>query len=227
MGFGTLFIGYFFLVNISYFHYTDVICAAIMLLALYRLSWVNRSFLTAMAFSGVFTVFSLVELGGAIVDTFIPGSIGTLLDYVAIPRYILIFALTVAILHGIAEVAAEVDARELSARARRTLPFCLIYLIMAVLELPELAALGKAVVIASIIVIIALLILLAMNLVTIYRAYMQICMPDERAHKEKKSRFGFINRFREYEEGKAREYAEYKMNKRAASDGKKKKNKRK
>ncbi len=225
MGFGTLFIGYFFLVNISYFFYTDIIAAAVMLLGLYRLSWVNRSFFTSMAFCGVFTLFSLLELIGALIDTFVPGSIGALLDYVQIPRYILIFALTITLLHGISEVAREVDARELSSRAKRSLPFCFIYLLMAVLDLPQFSVLGKAIVIISIVVIIALLILIALNLVTIYRAYMQICMPEDMVPKNKKSRFGFVNRFREYEDGKAREYAEYKINKKMNSK-KKDKNKK-
>ena len=225
MGFGTLFIGYFFLINISYFQYTDIIAGAVMLLALYRLSWVNRPFYTGCAFSVVFTLFSLLELLSSVVDIFIPGSVGIMLDYIAMPRYILIFALTVCILMGIREVAREVDARELSERARRSLPFTVIYPLMAVLELPALSALGRAVAIISIVVIIALLILIAINLVTIYRAYMQICMPDERVREERKSRFGFVNRFREYEEARSREYAEYKLNKKAERD--KKKNKKK
>ena len=225
MGFGTLFIGYFFLINISYFQYTDILAGAIMLLALYQLSWVNRPFLTGCAFSGVFTLFSLFELLASVVDIFIPGSMSRVLAYTAMPRYILIFALTVCILLGIRDVAREVDARELSERARRTIPFTAIYPIMAVLELPQLKSLGRAVIIISVIVIISLLILIALNLITIYRAYMQICMPNEKVRTEKKSRFGFVNRFREYEEARSREYAEYKLNKKAERD--KKKNKKK
>jgi hypothetical protein len=41
---------------------------------------------------------------------------------------------------------------------------------------------------------------------------MKICMPDELTEKEdKKSRLGFVNKFKEHEEEKRREYAEYKL----------------
>jgi hypothetical protein len=41
MGFGMLFIGYFLLINITYFEYTDIIAAMLMLMAAYKLSFVN------------------------------------------------------------------------------------------------------------------------------------------------------------------------------------------
>ena len=44
MGFGTLFIGYFFLLNISNFTYTDIIAGMVVLLGLYKLSSVNKQF---------------------------------------------------------------------------------------------------------------------------------------------------------------------------------------
>ncbi len=226
MGFGTLFIGYFFLINISYFVYTDIIAGAVMLLALYNLRWVNRPFFTALAFCGAFFTFSLAELIGVLCDTFVPGSLTVLLSYVQVPRYILIFALTITILGGICEVAKEVEANELSARARHTLPFTFIYLLMAVLDLPELAVLGNAVKIISIITVIALVTLIAVNLVTIYRAYMQICMPESAKPAVKKSRIGFVQKFREYEEAKSREYAEYKLEKMKKNNEKRNKKKK-
>ena len=61
MGFGTLFIGYFFLINISYFTYTDIIAGMIMLLGLYKLSSVNKPFFYGAICAGIFALFSLFE----------------------------------------------------------------------------------------------------------------------------------------------------------------------
>ena len=42
MGFGLLFIGYFFLLNLTYFEYTDLLGALVMFLAFYKLQTVNK-----------------------------------------------------------------------------------------------------------------------------------------------------------------------------------------
>ena len=63
MGFGTLFIGYFLLLNLTYYGFTDVIAASVMLLGLYKLSGVNKYFKAAAISSGALLVFSLGELG--------------------------------------------------------------------------------------------------------------------------------------------------------------------
>ena len=68
MGFGTLFIGYFLLLNLTYYGFTDVIAASVMLLGLYKLSPVNKYFRAAALSSGVFLAFSLGELGIAAID---------------------------------------------------------------------------------------------------------------------------------------------------------------
>ena len=62
MGFGTLFIGYFFLFNISYYAYTDIIAAMLCLMATYKLSGVNRGFKASFVLSVIFAVFALGEI---------------------------------------------------------------------------------------------------------------------------------------------------------------------
>ena len=44
MGFGTLFFGYFLILNVTYYGFTDAIAAAVMLLGFYKLSTVNSYF---------------------------------------------------------------------------------------------------------------------------------------------------------------------------------------
>ena len=44
MGFGTLFIGFFLLLNVMDSSFTDLISALVMALAFYKLSFINRDF---------------------------------------------------------------------------------------------------------------------------------------------------------------------------------------
>ena len=70
------------------------------------------------------------------------------------------------------------------------------------------------------------LFLIAMNLTCIYGCYSGICMPNEKEeeYKEKRSRFTFVNRFREHEDKKRMEYAEYRAQKRRNKQLKRNKN---
>ena len=101
MGFGTLFIGYFFLINISYFCYTDIIAAMVILLALYKLTPINKPFFYGSICAAVFALFSLFEFVIAILGIFGLSISALIQGYIAIPRYILLFILTLFILRGI------------------------------------------------------------------------------------------------------------------------------
>ena len=63
MGFGTLFIGYFLLLNLTYYGFTDLIAAAVLLLGLYRLSRINKHFLAASVVAVLFLIFGFAEFG--------------------------------------------------------------------------------------------------------------------------------------------------------------------
>ena len=78
---------------------------------------------------------------------------------------------------------------------------------------------------ASAITLIAIFTVVIVNLVTIYRAYMKICMPDDIDNDtpDKPSKFEFINKHREHTIQKQREYAEYKLEKLKKKNAKKKK----
>ena len=71
--------------------------------------------------------------------------------------------------------------------------------------------LGKSVAYIYFTLLAAQVIFIAINLVTVYRAYMQICMPEDLEVGVKKSRFDFVNKYRAYEEKKSGEYAAYKI----------------
>ena len=212
MGFGTLFIGYFLLLNVTYYSYTDLICALIMALGLYKLSTVNRYFkytlYTALAFAAV----GATEFVREVILTFSPTA-NLSLEFLPILRSAALCALTVCLLLGIREVATEVDLPSLATRAKRmTIPAALIYLSAIILDTPSLFASIEpiAVAVVFVLLLIATLFLIINNLITIYSAYMRICMPSELT-ENKQSRFEFVNKFRKYEEEKSAEYAKYRQ----------------
>ena len=226
MGFGTFFIGYFFLVNISYFEYTDIISAMIMLLGLYSLSKFNRGFKTGFVFNAVFALFAFAELIIAAINLFDPYALGGIsATAFAIPRYSLIFGITVSVLIGINELSKEVEAYELARFSGKIIPWCTVYLISAICEIPKFSELlGPAMAYVYAAAIIGHLAIVATALIAIYKAYATICMPEELEGKTKKSNFEFINRMNEREERKNLEYADYKIKKGLEQEEKKQRN---
>lgn len=227
MGFGTLFFGYFLLLNITYFSFTDLIASLVMAMGFYKLYNVNTYFKGAL-----YTVFGLSAVGLAelVVEfyamfspSFNPEAV---FAYTTIPRSVIIAVFTLFMLMGIESVADEVRLPSLAKRARLSMPFALIvYGISALLEIPYLEKIFPVGVLAalSVVTLISVLILTVINLTTIYSSYMKICMPDEVDNDvDKPSRFGFVNKYREHTEKKQREYAEYKLEKLKKKNSKKK-----
>jgi hypothetical protein len=229
MGFGTLFFGYFLLLNITYYSITDLISALIMAMGLYKLSSINIPFKNGFYSSLVFAVIGLFELCLEFISVIAPTmSIIGLSRYIQIPRYFMLAVLTSFILLGIQNVAEEVELAELSRRAQRTLvPMLSVYALSAVLEVPLIKPLVsiRILSVTSFILLLATLTIVAINLITIYRAYMKICMPDDKdnGYEEKPSKFQFINKHREHTQQKQREYAEYKLERLKKKATKKKK----
>ena len=219
MGFGTLFFGYFLLLNITYFTFTDLLAALIMAMGLYKLFEVNAQFKSAFYTAIIFSVIGLVEVVAGFITMFAPlVSLDTILDYTALVRYIVIAILTLFILQGIERVASEVGLTELASRAKTSMPFSLgLYLVSALLSVPLYTTETVMIVlkVASAFAMLLTLIIVSANLVTIYRAYMRICMPEDVDNEapDKPSRFEFINRHREHTEEKQKESAEYRFNK--------------
>ena len=231
MGFGTLFIGYFLLLNVTFYLYTDLIATLVMALGLYKLSTVNRPFKWAFYTSIAFAIIGAFELVVQFISTFGIDA-DALTVYSAIPRELIISTLSVFILMGIAEVSEEVGLSSLRRRARITIPFVpVIYMLYATLEFPMLQKVieGKVLAVLSFITLLLTFTLVIVNLVTIYTAYMRICMPEEKDMDApaKPSKFGFVNKYREHNERKSREYAEYKLNKMIENNKKNAKKKKK
>lgn len=218
MGFGLLFIGYFLLLNLTNPGYTDLIAGLITVMAFYKLSSVNKYFRMNIVPSVMLSVFGAFELFCEFADMF---GINTaaIESYLPAPRYLLVGVLTLIMLIGIEDVANEVDAIETKFKAKIARPISLVlFPVCAVLEFPAITSLipnGLPITIVGTACIISTFLAIIYNLVTVYSAYMHICMPEDvdNAPKDKPSRFGIVNSFRRHEEEKQREYAEYKINK--------------
>ena len=228
MGFGTLFFGYFLLLNIISFSFTDLISSLIMAMGFYKLSTVNNHFRGAFYISFGLSAVGLWELAVEFYSIFVPSfAAEEMLAYTTVPRSVIIATLTLFMLMGIESVAEEVELPELAKKARFTLPFVLIiYGITAILEIPYLEKIidVKILLVLSVILLIGVMILVITNLATVYTAYMKICMPEDKDNDlvDKPSRFGFVNKYREHNAQKQREYAEYKLEKLKKKNSKKK-----
>lgn len=219
MGFGTLFFGCFLLLNITYFYFTDLICALIIAISLNKLSSVNRFFKGGFYTSLFFALVGAAELFLQIYVTFTPNfELTEIAGYIAIMRYISIAVTTAFILLGIENVAYEVGLDALAKKARRNLIISFtVYAVATLLEIPMLEALIdiKILVKISVFTLLAVIITVALNLFTVYSAYSKICMPGDVNNdvSDKPSRFEFVNKFREHSAEKQKEYAEYKLEK--------------
>ena len=227
MGFGILFIGYFLLLNVTYYEYTDLLAALIMMLALYKLASVNKPFKFSFFSSVIFAVLALFEMICAIVALFFPTVtvMQTVINYIGPARYVYVGFLTALILISIKEVSAEVGLKKLESQAN-----ALTYISSVVFALLAFISFPISVIPADVMAVLGFILLLAsfgvmiINLVTIYTAYMRICMPDEKNDTgNRESKFGFVNKFKKHEEEKQREYAEYRLEKLKKKNTKRKK----
>ncbi len=231
MGFGTLFFGYFLLLNLYYYQFTDLIAALVIAIALQKLSTVNTPFKKAFYVSLAFSALGIVELSLGFLDMFFPIlDMARILPYLDIPRYVILAILSVLIFSGIENVSNEVGLHVLAARAHISTIFSLIvYCLSSILSVPVTSDFisPKFFATASVIVFFSVFFIVCLNLYVIFKAYARICMPEDLDYDEDApSKFEFINRHREHTKQKQKEYAEYKLNKmkeKASRKNKKKK----
>ena len=217
MGFGTLFIGYFFLLNFPYCEFTDAIAAVAMLYGLYKLSKINEWFRTASYFSIGFTALGVFELCIELYGMFSHIDPSSPIFFVTVLiRHLIVLAVTAFMMLGIRDVAREVGLSSLAEKSKRGAYVAVaVYAVSILLECTLLSGFipDKLLAFLYVFITLATLTLIIFNLTCIYSAYMRICMPDDKEMEEKESKLEFVNAFRRHEEEKSREYAEYKLEK--------------
>ena len=231
MGFGTLFIGYFLLLNFAYSGFTDAMAGVLMLYGLYKLSSVNAGFRYASLSAIGFTLLGLAKLIVEVLRLFFSVPTSPLLVSVfAIVKCFITGLITILSHYGMTDVSREVGLSELREKCMRTgvlaIPVYVLALTLEVLGLFSLSE-AKALVVISVVSIVMTLTLEVIVLIRIYSCYMKICMPEDKELDpvDKPSRLGFVNAFRRHEEEKQREYQEYKLEQLKKKQAKRKKHK--
>jgi len=219
MGFGTLFIGYFLLLNFVTASLTDAVSASLILYALYKLAPINREFKLASRIAVFFLAVGSAELLFWMFDFLFSIEIpSVIIILTGALKYLSVGALSFVMLRGMAKVSREVKLMPLCYRCEQvsylTIPIFGVYFILQILGIFNLPF-AKVLSVIAVIDIVCSLVLVAMVLYCIFCCYSKICMPSEKRveYTEKESRIGFVNAFRRHEEEKQKEYAEYRLEK--------------
>ena len=211
MGFGTLFIGCFLLINISFYDFTDLVAALLMLVALSNLSRYNRPMKAAMLAAALFAVYALPAFLCAVLELFPPAPSGLISVMSALLplRYLLIGAVSVTVLLGIRSLADEVGLEKLKTRVDCILVLPIFASVLSALMSvePLVSAIGQGAGAFTLIALLLSLISTVLLISTVYAAYARICLPEDADMPERPSRFAFINRYRERKAERAAEEA--------------------
>ena len=189
MGFGTLFIGYFLILNIFNYAYTDLISALIMMLGAYKLSGVGCDFkkgfyaLIPLCFVGAYEL--IIEFLGMFTAT--PSS-AVLTGLIGIVRMALIGSASFYFITAIKKLSEELEIPRLRDKTKSArLGIIISYSIAMLLEIPYLDRLipTKALAVIALLSLIYTFAVTLLVLSAIYSAYMRICMPEDLAKEEK------------------------------------------
>lgn len=202
MGFGFLFVGYLLTFNVAYAAYTDVFAYLLMLLGLSTLSKYAKGFRSALYFGIPSALLSLALFSERI---------GVLLGFFAENPLFITYTAPVAclckavflffVLQGVAEIATETDIPVLRVRALRNRIFTVIYLLFAtVMETGLFGRLSVFLMTLSMVYLLYCLVFTFLNAKLFFECYVWICLEGDEDMTRAPSRFGFINRFRAWQD---------------------------
>ena len=230
MGFGILFIGYIFLLNLSFFGYTDLLAGVLILYALEKLRRWNKGFRYAFFSTIPFAAIGLLEFILKISASFFPSLPPALTVTAEALRMAALCPMHVCLLLGLKEITAEVGLKKMESRAMMLMPLSpLIHLLQALLGIDPLFSSvdpGTLLSVRFVLLIGALIYTLGMA-IFIYKCYARICLPSDADMKARPSRFRFINDYRARKEEKQKAEIEARIEEmRKKNQNKKKKKKR-
>ena len=211
MGFGILFIGYLFLLNFSFFSYTDVLAAACILFALEKLRVWNKGFKSAFLAAIPFFAIGFFEFILKLLSLFSVTVSPALSVWGSALRMLALCPLHLCLLIGIKQITKEVGLEKMEMQAMMLLPLSpLIHLSQSLLEIPSIFSNVKPqnLLTVQFIVLSAALIFSFVMLFFVYKCYAKICLPSDINMDQKPSRFRFVNEYRAKKEAKQREEIE-------------------
>lgn len=230
MGFGILFIGYIFLLNFSFFAYTDVLAGVLMLYALEKLKRWNRGFRYAFYAAVPFTAIGFMEFILKLLASFTVTLSPALIITTDVLRFLSLCPLHICLLLGLKQITAEVGLGKMESRAMMLMPLSpLIHIMQALFEIDPLftAVQPQTMLTVRFILLLGALLYTIGIAIFIYKSYARICLPSDVDMKERPSRFKFINEYRaRKEEKQKREIEERIAEMRRKNQNRKKKKKR-
>lgn len=217
MGFGWLLIGYLLLFPVTVgFFYTVPVAAVFLCLAGYRLARVNRPF----GVSFYLAILAGVTAAAAIVLRLVKATAGVA-HIAEAAALVALLAWHIAMLTGMSWVTKETGLTKLYAAAYRNRFFACIYFALAVFltaadGLTVSEDVRRFLTGANYAVIAVGLLAFALNAYLLFRAYANICMPEDLDMPRKASRFRFVNEARE--KADAREEAARELSRRKQTE---------
>ena len=207
MGFGILFIGYLFLLNISFFGYTDILAGALMLLALEKLKVWNKGFKAAFFAAIPFVLIGIFEFVLKLLGMFSAEISPSFAVSAEAIRMLSLCPLHICLLFGCKQITKEVGLEKMESRAMMLLPLVpLIFVGQSLLAIPALFknVNEQNLLTVRFILLLATLVFLFTMLSFIYKCYARICLPSDANMPQKPSRFRFINEYRAKKEAQLR-----------------------
>ncbi len=235
MGFGILFVGYFmtYLMSLNpfgaFFRMTGYL---LMIFACRRLREYNKSFSIAMWSALPLVLTSLVSIVTFIDDNYLLAPLGLpvwLDGAVSVANNILIVVFHGMLLFAIREIAIDTDVEKLTLSAVRNFIFICMYSVLCIIPSLPIKMLEDYTRYFSLPTFVFYLVCIILNLVLIFGCYSNICDEGDMEMSPRKSRFEFINKFREEtarREDKAHEESMEYMRQRAEARRLRRENKR-
>lgn len=196
MGFGLLFLGYLFAIDVLMITELLLPACALMFYALCKLSFVNRHFRHAR-----YPLIPLMLVGAASIALMVRSMTGAANQdlayaYLGVLSKLCMAVYMLILLSGVREVAVELSLKGLEIRAFRNQIYSLIFYIPAFLLGFDFG--GNVVLLSylSVLFIIIGLIVYALNAKLLFDCYRLICMPDDIDMPRKPSRFAAVNEYR-------------------------------
>ena len=220
MGLGILLAGYFLLLDVAYYLLTDVIAAALIALALSKISYLNRGFKAALITSCMFLAFALVEFViGAYERLFELIDNPTLFSSIAIVKNGIVGILSFTTFEGLRDISEEVRLAS-HAKKCRTVAYLAppVYVLAIIAETPSLFNWANTYV-AAIVGVTSMLVTLAylvFAISAIFGCYTKICMPEEKEAtfgRNQKKTESFADSYRRQREERAAAKAQRKKEK--------------
>ena len=182
MGFGILFFGYFLLLNITYYVFTDVVSGLLMAYALFKISSVSSYFKRPLYLSIAFAIFGLVELVLGGLDLFGIISVSGFSNYMSIVRAVILCLFTVLLLRAMLSIAKELEVKDLPVKCAAMSIWTVLYYVAEIsFNTGFLANLipDSAISVIYLVLIIASIMLPIANLTAIFSCYRWICLPED------------------------------------------------